>query len=443
MKTSMLKGNIFKQILVFAIPLYIGNMFQQFYSTVDTIIVSRTLGVSAMSAVGATTSFSFLIIGFGQGATIGLSVLTAQFFGAGEMKKVKESVATSIVVSVGITVIMTVISVLFCRPILELMQTPNDIIDMSYSYLIVIFAGFGCSMIYNLCASMLRALGDSKRPLIILVIASVTNIILDFVFILYLGMGVPGAAYATIISQFFSGVCCFVYIAKKVPELAISKEDFKAVDKVMIKSHLGSAMPMGMQFSIIAIGVIIIQFALNGLGTDYVAAYTAASKIEILFAQAYPSLGAAVVTFVAQNYGAGNIQRIKEGAKASMQMVYVYTAISAMILIFLGTSITKIFVGGGHDELYANAQMYLTACACAYIFLGMIFVYRNALQGIGNSRATLTAGVLELVARSSVIFILAIPFGYQGVVLATPITWVVTALYLVYEYRKSMKKIDI
>lgn len=442
MTGNMTSGNPFKLILLFAIPLYIGNMFQQLYSTVDTLIVSRTLGVDAMSAVGVTTSFVLMVVGFGIGICVGLSVKTAQYYGASDIENVKKSFATSIMITIFFTFLITLVGVLICRPVLELMQTPSDIIDRSYNYLIVIFYGVFASMIYNFYASMIRALGDSKTPLYFLILASIINIVLDYVLILNVGLDVEGAGYATVISQLISGVLCMLYTNKKYKVLKISKEDF-AIDKKFIKEHLDSAIPMGLQYSIIAIGIIFVQFILNGYGTEYIAAYTSAGKVELILMQVHPAIGAAVVTFVAQNFGAKKYDRIVVGVKNATQITLIYGAIAFLILLFLGTPLIKFIVGDVPQHIYENGQIYLNFCAFTLWTQGMIFVYRSALQGIGRSDITVTAGVLELGSRCVIAMILPRFIGYNGICLASPITWILTGLFVYIYYKINIKNYTI
>ncbi len=442
MKKNMTVGNPFKLILLFAIPLYLGNMLQQLYSTVDTYIVRQTLGIDALSAVGATGSITFLLLGFCMGCTIGLSVITAQFYGAGDEEGVRRSIGTSAIISLIITVIMTIVSISTCRYILEVMQTSPNYIDRSYNYLIVLYAGTFALVLYNFYSSMMRALGDSRTPLYFLALASILNIILDYVLIVYGGFDVEGAAYATVISQFISGICCIFYVRKKFPLLIIKKEYFK-IDKQSLKVHLSSALPMGFQFSIIAIGVIAIQYALNNQGDAYVAAYTGASKIEMLMSQVYPALGTAMVTYVAQNYGARKFDRIKQGTRSGMVIASVYTAIIAVVVIFAGDTLISLLLGQTVDPVIrSSAKIYLFYCIASFIFLAMIFVYRNALQGVGFSVLTVIAGIIELVCRVVIIFTLSSSLGFIAVCLATAITWCLTGIFVFIAFAIVSKKLE-
>lgn len=308
----MTSGNPAKLIVMFTIPLLIGNIFQQLYSMADTLIVGRTIGVHALAAVGCTGSISFLILGFAMGVSSGLSIITAQKFGASDERGVRRSVVTGALISLAVTVILTAISVPLARQILQWMRTPEEIIDDAYKYIVVILMGIIASMLFNFLSNIIRALGDSRTPLFFLIIACIVNIILDFTFILLLKMGVAGAAWATIFSQLLSAFMCLLYIRKNLPILHLSREDWE-VSWIDFKQHLRIALPMGFQMSIIAIGAVVLQFVLNGLGAVAVAAFSAAQKIDQIANQPMNSFGMTMATYAAQNYGAGKIDRIKKG----------------------------------------------------------------------------------------------------------------------------------
>lgn len=379
MVRNLTKGRPLKQILYFALPVFIGNVFQQFYSMVDNIIVGNTLGENAFAGVGATTSLAFLIIGFVQGLTAGFAVKTSQFYGANDVEKIKSSVAVSILLSGALTVALTVISVFTAMPILKLMRTPNEIINYSHQYITVVFVGLGATMLYNLCASILRALGDSKVPLLFLVMASVINIGLDLLFIMVFHMGVAGAGWATVISQFISGAACMVYMFKKYEILRLSSRHFKLSFKFCMQ-HLAVGLPMAFQYSIIAVGIMVQQAALNAFGTLYVSAYTAASKIDSIFTQSLVAMGSAVATYVGQNYGAGEIERINKGVNQAM-LVSVALAVVGGLIVFFGSDImTALFVKNPDREMLSLSKRYLFWQGVFYIGLAVIYVYRNALQ---------------------------------------------------------------
>lgn len=441
MTRDITTGNPAKIIILFTIPLIIGNLFQQFYSIADTLIVGRILGINALAAVGCTGSIMFLIIGFAQGLTAGFSIITAQRFGAKDEQGVRQSYVASIILSLLITVVLTIISVVLARPILNIMNTPEEIIGEAYDFIIIIYWGIITAMMFNLFSNVIRALGDSRTPLIILIITSILNIVLDFVLILHFSLGVSGAAFATTISQGISAVLCIVYIAKKVPILKLHKEDWHITKEVLLE-HLRIGLPMGFQASIIAIGAIIIQFALNDLGALPVAAYTAAQKIDAVAAQPMLCFGITMGTYVAQNYGANNIDRIRIGIRKCNMMSITISIIVGAINILAGSWLIKLFVGNGQNEVVSLAQTYLNVNGVTYFLLAMLFVYRYSLQGLGQSFVPTTAGIMELVMRMFAAIILSKNLGFFGVCLANPLAWIGSCVPLIIAYYMTMKKLN-
>ena len=442
MRNDLTAGKPGKLILQFTLPLLVGNLFQQFYSMADTIIVGRTIDVYALAAVGATGAISFLILGFVQGVTSGFSVITAQCVGANDERGIRRSVATSILLSVGVTVLFTFLSIYTARPLLELMQTPADIIDDAYRYIIVIYYGIVTSVFFNLFSSLLRALGDSKTPLIFRIIACIINIVLDFACILLFHMGVAGAAWATIIAQAVSALLCLLYSLKRFPVLRLHKEDW-AFSWRFAWQHLRVGLPMAFQFSVTAIGVMIMQAALNSFGSETVAAFTAASKIENIVSQPYNSLGVTASVFAAQNYGAGKIARIREGVRKSTLYSLIWAAAGGLLVVFGGRMLIRLFVGEASAAVFDQAQYYLNVMALFLFALGQLFIYRNVLQGVGRGAVPLAAGFAELVMRAFAAFVLTSALGYLGVCLANPIAWlgaVVPLAVAYFLYMHKMKK---
>lgn len=440
MTKDMTTGNPVKLILYFSIPLLIGNIFQQFYSMVDTIIVGRFLGVDALAAVGLTGSLNFLIIGFVMGLASGFSVLVSQKFGANDEEGLKKAVASSIVLSVIMSIIITVISVLSVMPLLRLMNTPDNIIDSSAAYITVIFAGTVATFFYNMISGILRALGDSKTPLYFLIVSSILNIVLDLVFIVNFSMGVAGAAYATVISQGVSSLLCLIYTAKKFPILKMKKRHFK-IEIEYIKQHLRIGVPMALQFSITAIGAIVVQGAVNGFGSTVVGAFTAASRVEQLVMQPAISFGITMSTYAAQNLGAGNIERIKDGMKKCTIINIIIGLIAGIILLCFGRMFIGLFVSNPSPELMGYAYQYLVISGLFFIPLSLIFIYRGTLQGMGYTFMPMMAGVAELLARTIVAFTLPSLLGYAGICLAGPMAWVCAAALLIFDYVKKMNTI--
>ena len=438
MTNDMTTGNPVKLILLFSIPLLIGNIFQQFYSMVDTIIVGRFVGVEALAAVGTTGSMVFLVNGFVMGLTSGFAVLISQKYGAKDEAGVKKAVASSITLSIIATIIVTFISVISAKPLLTLMNTPSNIMKDASTYIIILYAGNVAIIFYNMMAAILRALGDSKTPLYFLIVSSVLNIILDLVLIINFKMGVAGAAYATVVSQGVSALLCVIYTYKKYKILRLKKEDFK-VKKKYYRRHLKVGIPMALQFSITAIGIMTVQSAINIFGSTVIASYAAASKVLQLVMQPATTLGVTMATYCGQNIGAKRYDRIKLGVKKCVQISIITSLISAMVLIFLGKYFVMMFVSNPDAEILSYAQQVLNISAIFFIPLGLIFVYRNALQGIGDSFIPMMAGVYELVARAVVAFTLPTVLEFMGICLADHVAWFAAVIPLAYTYYKREK----
>ncbi|OOM75996.1 MATE family efflux transporter [Clostridium sp. BL-8] len=437
---NLTQGNPAKLILLFTVPLLIGNIFQQFYSIADTFIVGRTIGINALAAVGCTGSIMFLILGFAQGLTAGLSIITAQKFGAGDKKAIKESYFTGIVISMIVTIILTVISTIFARIILEVMNTPVEIIEDAYNFVFIIFLGIIASMFFNFFSNIIRALGDSRTPLLYLVVACILNVVLEFGFILIFKMGVRGAALATVIAQGVSALLCIWYIKRNLPILKLKKNDLKISKGVFIE-HVKMSLPMAFQASIIAIGALIVQFALNNLGAVSVAAYTAAQKIDSIAIQPMMSFGITMATYTAQNYGAKKYERIKEGVRKCILISVTFSVIVAIINIFGGHFLTAIFVGDEQKEVISLSQTYLTSNGIFYFVLSLLFIYRYTLQGLGQSFIPTIAGIMELLMRTFAAIMLSGPFGFLGVCLSNPLAWFGSCIPLAFAYYITIRKI--
>lgn len=437
---DMTTGNPAKLIILFSIPLLIGNIFQQFYSMVDTIIVGRFVGVEALAAVGSTGSMSFLVNGFIVGLTSGFAVLVSQKFGAKDEKGLKKAVASALILSLIAAIVITFISVTTAKPMLHLMNTPDNIINDANKYITIIYAGTLASIIYNIIAGILRAMGDSKTPLYFLIVASILNIVLDLVFIINFHMGVAGAAYATIISQGVSGLLCIIYAYRKYTVLKLKKEDFK-VKRRFYEKHIKIGIPMALQFSITAIGIMIVQGALNVFGSSAIASYTAASKVLQIVMQPSITFGVTMATYCGQNLGAKNYKRIKEGVKECTKISIITSIIAGSILVFGGKFFVTLFIENPDKTILAYAQECFVYSAMFFIPLGLIFIYRNALQGMGESFIPMMAGVYELVARAIVAFTLPSFIGYTGICLADPVAWLSAAIPLGIFYFKKINKI--
>lgn len=451
--TDMTVGNPLKHIVKFTIPLLIGNIFQVLYNMVDTIIVGRTISVEALAAVGASGAISFLIVGFAMGFTNGLAIIVAQRFGANDMDGVRKSAAVGLILTLLVSIILTAVSAMFTMQILRLMQTPENIINDAYDYLIIIFYGIFFQMFYNYISCVIRALGDSKTPLYFLLISSILNIVLDLVFILNFHMGVAGAGLATVIAQALSGILCLIYVIKKFPELRLSRKDFKNDHKFSIR-HLQLAFPMAFQMSVTAIGVMAVQVVLNSFGSTVIAGYTAANKIEQLISQPQVSFGVAMATFVGQNYGAMRDDRIKEGVKKCAWLVTAFSLVTIILVLIFSRPIAEIFIDSDSDPALSNSvihytQLYFYVASLAYFGLALLFVYRNSLQGMGKPGIVLLGSAVELVARIVLALVLAQALtslygetqGYIGVCAAGPIAWISAAILFMISYFINIKKL--
>lgn len=440
MPNDLTNGKPMKLILAFTLPILIGNIIQQFYSVVDSIIVGRFIGVNALAAVGSTGSLTFLVIGWIMGMTGGFAILVAQRFGASDTKGVKHFIAMSLQLCTIMAIVMTVGLLFGNRWILTIMNTPNEIFDDTYQYIRIIYAGLGATIAYNILSAILRALGDSRTPLYFLVISSVVNIGLDLLFVGFLDMGVSGAGYATIISQFVSAILCFIFMTRKYTFLKLNKEDMH-FSRRSAKKLLSMGIPMGMQFSITAIGTMIVQVALNGLGPIYIAAFTACSKIQNIVTQPFPSLGASMATFVGQNTGAGRMDRVKEGVKADVILTIFASVICMALILLFGDMMIRAFVKEDVEMVLKNARIFFMLVVGFYPMLGMIFVYRNTLQGLGYGFVPMLGGIFELIARIIVISLLAKPYGFVGICWAHPVAWVSALIPLIPVYYFRMKKV--
>lgn len=440
MTNDMTKGNPVKLILLFSIPLLIGNVFQQFYSMVDTIIVGRFVGVDALAAVGATGSMVFLVNGFATGLTSGFAVLVSQKFGAKDENGLRKSVASAVTLTVISVIVVTLVSLIGAKPLLKLMNTPENIMGDAHTYIKIIYGGVVATVAYNLIASILRALGDSKTPLYFLIVSSVLNVILDLVFIINFKMGVAGAAYATIISQGVSAILCLIYTYKKFVILRLKKEDFNVKRKYYHK-HLKIGIPMALQFSITSIGIMTVQAALNVFGSIVIASYTAASKALQLVMQPAITFGVTMATYCGQNLGAKEYGRIKEGVKECTKISIITSIIAGAVLIFLGKYFVMMFISNPDSEILKYAQQVLDISAIFFIPLGLIFIYRNALQGIGDSFVPMMAGVYELVARAIVAFTLPRYLDFMGICLADPVAWFAAVIPLGITYFRRIKSL--
>lgn len=440
MTKDMTNGSPLKLLIGFIVPTLFGFLFQQCYNIVDSVIVGRFLGVNALAAVGATGSINFLIIGFCIGVCSGFAIPIAQKFGAGDYVGLRKYVANSAWLSVAFALVMTIGTTIYCRQILVMMKTPEDILDGAYSYIWVIFLGIPVIFLYNMLAGIIRALGDSKTPVIFLLISSVGNIALDLFFIIVLKLGVAGAAWATVISQGFSGVLCLFYMIKKFEILHIKKEEWKP-ETHMMAVLCGMGVPMGLQYSITAIGSVILQTATNTLGSMYVAATTAAGRIGGFLACPIDAMGSAMATYGGQNVGAGKLDRIGKGLKSCVILGMTYSVIAFLIAFFFAEPLATLFVDSSEVEVMDNVRIYLIINTAAYFLLALVNIVRLLIQGIGFPTFAIFAGVLEMIARAFTGIWLVPAFGFIGAALGSPIAWLMADAFLIPAYFHVMKKL--
>lgn len=442
MTKNLTEGDPARLILFFTLPLLAGNVIHQLYAFVDTLIVGRILGVEALAAVGCTGSLMFLILGFVMGLTSGLSIYTGQRFGARDRKGVRRSVATCMVLSLGASVLLTVFGVALCRTFLLWMQTPPEILQGAYDFISIIYGGIGAFVFIQMQTNILRALGDSRMPTVIIAAMLFINILLEPVAILWLGWGIPGAALATVVSWVIGNILCFFYIAKKVPAMHTRWADWK-MERETVTEHLKIGLPMGFQTSIIAIGAVILQVALNNLGPVAVAAYAASQKADSIALMPMMSFGMAMAAYTAQNYGARKFDRIEEGVKKCAYMSVSFSIVAGAAVIFFGEEIMHLFVGDGQEQVVSYGQTYLVVNGACYWILAMLFIFRFTLQGLGKSMVPTIAGIMELFMRAAAGIFLVEWLGYLGACMANPMAWIGSCVPLAVAFfltRNHMRK---
>lgn len=439
---DLTEGKPFRLVVGFALPLLFGVLFQQLYSFVDTAIVGRTLGAEKLGAVGSTGSINFLILGFCMGVCSGFAIPVAQSFGAKDYSEMRRYVVHSSKLCAVIGVTLGVVTALLCPAILRWMNTPQEIIEDATAYIRIIFAAIPVTMLYNMTAGILRSLGDSRTPVIFLIMAALLNVVLDLAFILWFGMGVEGAAWATAISQLCSGTGCLLFLMKRFPILKTEPAE-KKWDNRFARRLLGNGVPMGLQFSITAIGAVILQTAVNGLGTVAVAAVTAGGKLSMFFTCIYDALSSTMATFAGQNVGAKKLDRIGEGLKAASIIGSVYSIFATVVLWLFRKQLTSLFVDAGDSAVIDMAYQYLQANSSLYLFLLFVNIVRLTVQGMGFTRVAMIAGLFEMIARSFVALVLVPAFGYDAACFANPAAWIAADLFLFPCYFSTMKKLKI
>lgn len=434
-------GSPFKLIIAFAVPMILGNLLQQLYNFVDTMIVGHFLGVDALAGVGATGSINFLILGFCMGMCSGFAIPVAQTYGSKDFVTMRKYIANALYLSVGFSILITLIVSLLCRHILVWMRTPDNVIDYSYVYILTIFIGIPVTFLYNILAGVIRAIGDSKTPLIFLIISTIINIILDYLFIAGLHMGVFGAALATVLAQLLSGIMCIILVIKKLDILHISGSEW-GVNTYYMKKLCMMGLPMGLQYSITAIGSVILQSSVNMLGSLAVAATTAASKVNMLFLCILDALGASMATYGGQNLGAGRIDRIKKGTLAAVIIGISYSIFAFVAVIFVRVPLIKLFVDEPVPEMVDMAALHVIITTGSLTFLVFVNVLRFVIQGVGFSTFAILAGVFEMIARTIAGLVFIPAFDFVGACVASPFAWLLADCFLVPAFFYVMHRLE-
>lgn len=426
---DMTVGSPMGAIFRFAVPLILGYILQQMYLIIDTVIVGRWIGVNALAAIGASTSIMFLIMGFCNGSCAGFAIPVAQAFGAKDFRKMRTYVSNSYRIAITFAVVITLLSCLFCKKILHLVNTPLEVFDDAYIFLMLQFAAIPFTIGYNLLAGQIRALGNSKQPFYFLITASVVNILLDVLLILILGLGVEGAGIATLLSQAFSVCLCIRFIKKKM-QILIPQGEERDFDNKKISILLNNGVPMGLQFSITGIGIIMLQSANNALGITCVAAFIAAMRIKYLFTCVFENIGVAMATYCGQNLGAKKMERISQGVRAAIKMMLIFFVFSFIVITPFADDMMTLFVDKGEAEVVTYAAEFMRIACYFYPCLGLLTIFRYSIQGLGYSNLSMMSGVMEMIARCGVSLWLVPAFMWTGVCYGDPVAWVMADMFL-------------
>ncbi len=440
MTKDMTEGSPARLLFFFTMPLIAGNIMQQLYAFIDTLLVGRFLGLHALAAVGCTGSLMFLLIGFVIGLTSGLAIYTGQCYGAHDASRVRKSAVACVTLSFGMAVLLTASGLFFCRPLLLIMDTPLELLDNAVAFFSIISSGAIFIMGVLMAANILRALGDSKMPTLILGVGIAINIVLELVFLLVCGWGIPGAALATVFSWAATLVIFLIYIARRVPELHIRREDWQLSWK-FLQAHLAIGLPMGFQATIIAFGTLILQVALNGLGATAVAAYAAAQKIDTIAMMPMMSFGAAMAAYTAQNYGAGKFSRIRTGIQKCCLMSVSFSVAAGTLVILAGPFLMELFVGASEIEAIGLAKIYFFVNGLTYWLLALLFIFRYTLQGLGQSIMPTVAGIIELIMRATAGILLVNALDFFGACLGNPMAWLGSLLPLAIAYVITVRRL--
>lgn len=440
MKTKTLtEGTPWKQILLFSIPIFWGNVFQLLYSLVDTKIVGNTLGTEALAAVGSVSTLHTLMTGFLNGLTLGFSLITAMCFGAKNRKRLKKTFAAAISLGVLTTLALVLMLMIFLHPVLNLLHVPQAQFEMAYAYISVLIVGLFATLFYNLCANTLRAIGDALTPLIFLIVATVSNIGLDYLFILGFQMGVQGAAYATVLAQLLSVVLCLIRIFRKFPILHIQKEDFR-FDRELMAEMYKSGLSMGLMSCLVGIGTILLQSAINTLGTTVIVAHTAARKVFELVSLPNSVLGSAMATYCGQNYGARRFDRIRQGIRASLIIAAVWAVVVFLICHTIEGKLIQFVASTTNPDVIYWGSTYLKVDMSFIVICGVIVILRNSMQGFGDRVIPVFSSCIELAGKIIFAFVFAPMFAYWGIIWAEPMVWIAMVIPLIVKVVHVLKK---
>lgn len=437
MTKKLTEGDPMRLIFFFTMPLIAGNIIQQLYGFIDTLLVGRFLGVDALAAVGCSGALMFTVINLTTGLTSGLSIYTGQRFGAKDSESVHRSAAACIAMALFFGIVMAVVSVCYCRDILIFMNTPPELLDDAVSFIAVFCAGVPIAMVFILCCNLIRALGNSKGPTVIMSTSLISNIIMEPIFILYFGWGIPGAAWGIVASHVLGLTISVVYIWKRIPDLHVRTQDW-GWDWNFLYQHLRIALPMAFQSSLISFGVFIVQVALNGLGSEAVASFAAAVRVDSIAMMPMISFGIAMGAYTAQNFGAQDFDRIREGVRKCLMMTIAFSISVGIFNITIGKYLIEAFVGAEAVQVIEYGDIYLWIHGCSYFILSMLFVYRFTLQGVGQTVVPTFAGVMELIMRGVAAFWLVDIWGFTGVCMAAPLAWIGSCVPLAIAYYSTV-----
>lgn len=422
-------GKPLKLILLFAIPLFIGQLFQLFYSLVDTRIVGSTLGEDALAAVGATTPLSDMLIGLLSGCTNGFAIIISTYFGAGDHKQMKRSVGSTVVLGLSFSLLISLLCLLLLSPILGILHVSNELLPNSAAYIRIVLMGLPVATFYNICAAILRAIGDSFTPLLFLILASFLNIILDYSFIKYLHMGVSGAALATVISQAVSALLCFLYMQKKYPQLRLHREEL-VPSKALYRKLLSTGLSMGFMVSFVNLGTVALQTTINTFDNNIIVAHTAARKATNIFMLPFSVLGATLATYCGQNLGAGKYSRIRTGIRDTVLLTFGWCLLVILTAYTLSPRLVTLITASTQKEVIDTAALYLKVNTSFYFVPALICLLRNSMQGFGDSRTPVFSSSLELFGKIAIALLLAPAIGYFGIIIAEPIVWFIMVIPL-------------